>query len=240
MCGIFFSLCRQEHVLPDSGTEQLLKNRGPDSLGIQQRLLFTRYGEHETDAAPLYATFVSTVLALRGAQVTEQPLVDEKSGSMLCWNGEAWRLREDTVPGNDSQVVFQVLLEACKAAALMSSASAIDQIVSVLSSIRGPYAFVFYDATSHHLFFGRDCLGRRSLLKKRTSNSDLIISSVCDNATGEDWAEIEADGIYVLEVTARSRKHPLSIIHIPHRRSKDETGRPSFVGKFFFTESMLT
>ncbi|KAF2451558.1 asparagine synthetase domain-containing protein 1 [Karstenula rhodostoma CBS 690.94] len=212
MCGIFFSLCRAHSVSPDPGTARLLRNRGPDSFGTHQVRV------HADDDISYEATFVSTVLSLRGTAITEQPVVDEASGSALCWNGEAWKFAGQPVTGSDSQLVFHNLLQACNTSPNGDRELAQRQTVNVLFSIGGPYAFVFYDARNRYLYYGRDCLGRRSLLQKHGSGDELIISSVCDNSTGESWAEIEADGIHVVDLSQLAGQGPLCTSHIPHCR----------------------
>ncbi|KAH7116233.1 asparagine synthetase domain-containing protein 1 [Dendryphion nanum] len=216
MCGIFFSLCRSEYVVPDSFTEQLLKNRGPDKIGKHQILI------PKNGSDPLYATFISTVLSLRGRTVVEQPLRDHDTGSILSWNGEAWTIAGDAVEGNDSQVVFDILLKSSNTQSEQSREVSIQRVVHSLSRIRGPFAFIFYDAKNHLLYYGRDCLGRRSLLRKSTPSGEIVLSSVCDNSSGEEWAEVEADGIYLLDLLHTSKGDAIDVTHIPHRRSSDE------------------
>ncbi|KAL1593187.1 hypothetical protein SLS60_010795 [Paraconiothyrium brasiliense] len=185
MCGIFFSLCRGHSVSPDAGTARLLLDRGPDSIGTRQVALRA----HNSNDLSYEATFVSTVLSLRGTTITKQPLVDEASGSILCWNGEAWKFAGQPVSGSDSQLIFENLLEASAKSSTGDRDLAQRLVVNVLYSIGGPYAFVFYDARNRYIYYGRDCLGRRSLLKKDISDNELFLSSVCDNSTGENWTE---------------------------------------------------
>ncbi|KAL1798833.1 hypothetical protein ACET3X_002870 [Alternaria dauci] len=220
MCGIFFSLSRAGHVTPDTNTGQLLQNRGPDSTGQHQAII-----ESSTRASStrLHATFLSTVLALRGSNVVEQPLKDVATGSLLCWNGEAWSIAGHAIDGNDSQVIFTKLLNAC----VGPSDTSMKRVIELLSVVRGPYALVFFDACNNRIYYGRDCLGRRSLLQKSTPDGTLVLSSVCDNASGESWTEVEADGIYVLDVDAAdSTSNSLPVTKIPHRRSdpKEDAG----------------
>ncbi|KAG9194827.1 hypothetical protein G6011_04862 [Alternaria panax] len=213
MCGIFFSLSRAGHVTPDPNTRQLLQNRGPDSTGLQQTILESTTKPSSTR---LHATFLSTVLALRGSDVVEQPLKDAATGSLLCWNGEAWSIAGHAVDGNDSQLIFAKLLNACAG----TREASIRGVIDLLSVVRGPYALVFYDASNNRIYYGRDCLGRRSLLQKSTPDGTLILSSVCDNASGESWTEVEADGIYVLDVgPADPTSGSFPVEKIPHRRS---------------------
>ncbi|KAJ4368465.1 hypothetical protein N0V83_006822 [Neocucurbitaria cava] len=221
MCGIFCSLSHNDYMTPDANTQQLLQNRGPDHTGRHQFLIQPSRVTDDDNSSQFHTTFLSTVLSLRGSTVVPQPLVDKASGSVLCWNGEAWSIREHVVTGNDSDIVFARLLEACAGSPDASTRA----VISLLSSIRGPYAFVFYDARNSRLYYGRDCLGRRSLLKKSTQDGTLILSSVCDNASGEAWEEVEADGIYFVNLHSETSTPPtLRPEHIPHSSSKQESG----------------
>ncbi|CAN9108313.1 unnamed protein product [Alternaria alternata] len=220
MCGIFFSLSRAGHVTPDTNTQQLLQNRGPDSTGQHQTVIES---SPEASSTRLHATFLSTVLALRGNDVVKQPLKDVATGSVLCWNGEAWSIAGHAIDGNDSQLIFTKLLNACAS----TGETSIKSVIQLLSGVRGPYALVFFDAPNNRIYYGRDCLGRRSLLQKSTPDGTLVLSSVCDNASGESWTEVEADGIYVLDVDAAdSTSKSLPVTKIPHRRSdpKEDSG----------------
>jgi asparagine synthetase B (glutamine-hydrolysing) len=174
--------------------------------------------EDHDAASPLHASFLSTVLSLRGSSIVQQPLRDEQTASILCWNGEAWSVGDAPVIGNDSQLVFDKLLTASSEST--ATEMAMKAVVGLMSSIRGPYAFVFYDAPNKLMYYGRDCMGRRSLLHKSTPDATLILSSVCDNADGESWAEVEADGIYVVDLTSLSSGElSSSTTHIPHLQS---------------------
>lgn len=230
MCGILCSISRNGFISPNSATQQLLQNRGPDSTGQHQVVLDAMQENHDA-AFPLHASFLSTVLSLRGSSIVQQPLRDEPTASILCWNGEAWSVGETPVTGNDSQLVFDKLLAASSGTSETERAT--NAVVSLLSSIRGPYAFVFYDAPNKLMYYGRDCLGRRSLLRKSTPDDTLILSSVCDNADGESWAEVEADGIYVVDLTSLSSGElSSSTRHVPHSQSfAVEETRLSFVGE---------
>jgi len=231
MCGIFCSLSRHGFVAPDNNTKRLLQNRGPDSTGQHETLI-------QADFAPIHATFLSTVLALRGSSVVEQPLIDDATGSVLCWNGEAWSIGPILVEGNDSTLVFEQLLKACN----NSSDESKSAVIRLLSSIRGPYALVFYDASNERIYYGRDCLGRRSLLSKSMPNGTLLLSSVCDIASGEGWQEVEADGMYIVDLQVEDATQPsITASCIPHRRSDEEDkSRLEFVGKSCRPRFLLT
>lgn len=134
-------------------------------------------------------------MALRGGHITTQPFQDVDSGSSLCWNGEAWSINAETVVGNDGQAVFDLLLRAISAQAASDASAA---VIQALQSIAGPFAFVFVDRIHDQVYFGRDRLGRRSLLYKSDEDSMCLeLSSIADPSHGP-WSEVEADVIYQL------------------------------------------
>jgi asparagine synthetase B (glutamine-hydrolysing) len=212
MCGIFFSLTRDDYVVPDASTEQLLKNRGPDSIGKHQTLI------PQPQDRKCHATFISTVLSLRGASVVEQPLRDPSNNSVLCWNGEAWSVGGQPVQGNDSARVFQHLLRRRPAGSENDRKASITQVVEQVATIRGPFAFVFYDAVYNYLYWGRDCLGRRSLLRRQPAHNELIISSVCDGSTGDRWTEVDAIGVSIIDLTTFPSNSSSGIFDAPYSR----------------------
>jgi asparagine synthetase B (glutamine-hydrolysing) len=218
MCGIFCSISRNCFISPDKATKQLLQNRGPDSSG--QREIVVDAPPRENAKAPP---------ALHHAD----------TDSTFCWNGEAWSVGDELVTGNDSQLIFAKFLTASSNNAPEDSIRA---VITLLTTIRGPYAFVFYDAVHKLVYYGRDCLGRRSLLRKTTLDDTLVLSSVCDNASGDSWTEVEADGIYIVDLNV-SLSNTLSscIGHVPHRLSNQSQGKDlSFVGKSVALDSFLT
>ncbi|KAG1174484.1 hypothetical protein G6F70_008376 [Rhizopus microsporus] len=130
--------------------------------------------------------FYSTVLHLRGSNVVPQPI--EESGNILCWNGEIFGGIYVEHGQNDTQVLMSHLAKA----------DSQEDILSIFSRIEGPYAFVFWQAATKKLWFGRDCLGRRSLLIHRQSDL-LLLSSV--GLVNEAWEELAANGIYCVDMT---------------------------------------
>lgn len=213
MCGIFFSCSQEQHRPPDNALLDGLKRRGPDgaksiSPAVTLETTVSRESGPKIQKRTYFLTFLSTVLSLRGSSVVRQPLTDPESGSLLCWNGEAWKIGNQSIRGNDAECVFDVFLNAIETHSnstddkLLLPTHNVQDILHMLSSITGPYAFVFYDAQNHRIFYGRDVLGRRSLLIKRYSTTSIELSSICDPTRSEDWMEVEADGIYVLDLTA--------------------------------------
>lgn len=187
MCGIHVSLSSAPRDVPEA-IKTCLQNRGPDFLGQ------TVCGNDASSLCCL--TFSSTVLALRGDHLARQPLVSPDGRSILCWNGEAWRLDRRQVEGNDGEAIHDLLTKASAS----DASSRQDAVLNVLRAIEGPFAFVYYDKSMQKLFFGRDRLGRRSLMLAQDGISgDLVISSIAE-ACDPRWKEVEANGIYVVEI----------------------------------------
>ena len=229
MCGIFFSLSKEGHLAPDEELLDALRERGPDSMGMRARTVTVQpIPSASTLAQSHFLTFVSTVLSLRGDSIISQPLEDPNSGSLLCWNGEAWKIDNALVQGNDAKAVFDLLLEAsqsfsnCPQNGSSSPYRGLQDVVQAIGSITGPYAFVFYDAQSRRVFYGRDALGRRSLVMKRYGAGNLAISSVSDATEADGWDEVEADGVYMLDIERNATSHipwavgngPLGMAHL--------------------------
>ena len=223
MCGIFFSCCQEEHQPPSNALLYGLERRGPDGADSVSSTVTL-----ETTVSPkscskmqkqiYFLTFLSTVLSLRGSSIVKQPLRDPETGSLFGWNGEAWSIRNQSIQGNDAEYVFNIFLDATNRHSanadytLAPKNYGLQGVVDILSSVTGPYAFVFFDAQHHRVFYGRDALGRRSLLTRRYSTTSIVLSSICDPTESEEWMEVEADGIYVLDLTADV---DLSVTHIP-------------------------
>ena len=206
MCGIFFSFCQEDHLHPSSDLLEDLRRRGPDGVNSVSTTLTLDAAASRKSCTNMqkrthFLTFHSTVLSLRGSSIVKQPLSDTETGSLLCWNGEAWSIGGESIRVNDAEHVFNIFLDAANGHG-DNVVQSLQGVVDILSSITGPYAFIFYDAPHHRVFYGRDALGRRSLLTKGHSIRGLVLSSICDPKDFEGWTEVEADGIYVLDLTA--------------------------------------
>ncbi|KAK2591687.1 hypothetical protein QQS21_010624 [Conoideocrella luteorostrata] len=183
MCGIYAAVSAAEKCLVSSVLERRLRNRGPDYQGTFTTRL--------DDANATTLTFTSTVMSLRGDRIVKQPIVDEITGSVFCWNGEAWKIGGEAVNGNDSAAIFALLSLASRHSLNDDS----NRVLDVLRKIEGPFAFIYFDKPTRRLYYGRDRLGRRSLLVK--PGEQFLLASIADFPT-TGWTEVEADGIYVL------------------------------------------
>lgn len=199
MCGIHAAIYTARTCPKSAALERRLRNRGPDHHGTVTTCLESLDHDHDHGHATTLA-FTSTVLSLRGDHVARQPLVDQATGSVLCWNGEAWKIRGREVHGNDGEAIMSLLGEASRSRTRPTDddGTSVLRVLRVLRDIEGPFAFIYYDKAAGRLFYGRDRLGRRSLLVK--TGDPFVLASIADDCAAGDWAEVEADGIYVLEL----------------------------------------
>ncbi|KAF9919956.1 hypothetical protein FBU30_010344 [Linnemannia zychae] len=226
MCGILFSI-QDKNVEPQESydstwsiLQELNARRGPSA---QDSHKVTLSQSKNTNQDPLLndaidMTFYGAVLHLRGDHVTRQPHVSP-SGNILVWNGEIF----DGIPvghhENDGKVLMS-LLES-----ISNSDHSIHEhrqnFLDLMAKIEGPYAFVYYHEPSQTVYFGRDCLGRRSLLWHMSKQENAIIelpfiltstgySSFRNELLSLD--EVPADGIYSLSLAPDHpriiNKHP--------------------------------
>ncbi|KAJ7345542.1 hypothetical protein JRQ81_001492 [Phrynocephalus forsythii] len=159
-----------------------LRRRGPDS------------SHQMVKSAPdlLYQCFFSGhVLHLRG-EMTPQPVEDPTSGNVFLWNGEVFSGGTSvTAEANDTHVLFHHLC-SCNSEA---------DVLSLLSSIQGPWSFIFYQVSRHYLWFGRDYFGRRSLLWQFRQELDHILTlSSVSAASDHPWREVPASGIFRMDL----------------------------------------
>ncbi|KAJ9644520.1 hypothetical protein H2199_003483 [Coniosporium tulheliwenetii] len=210
MCGIFFSLGRDAYRSPSEHVLKLLRNRGPDSVKeVRVEIEVLDPALDGSISEPLYATFVSSVLALRGEYIVTQPLVDEATRSVLCWNGEAWKIDDNPVTGNDSEHVFSLLLQDCEAGFDQ------DMVVQSMMHIKGPYAFVFYDGRRRRLAHDGPqvydlCPDR---ITAKASHSEL--QTVCP---GRNWRLVEINVPF--KETQAHRDTVIRLMH-PHNTEMD-------------------
>ncbi|XP_056145488.1 asparagine synthetase domain-containing protein 1 [Lampris incognitus] len=189
MCGIFclLRLLSTHHEL-DKTILQYLKRRGPNS---SQDITVT-------GSNPFYqCVFSAHVLHMRGL-LTPQPIQDS-IGNILMWNGEVFGGLPINSVDNDTDILSQKLF-ACNSPS---------EILSILSYVRGPWAFVYYQQVGNYLWFGRDFFGRRSLLWQFDADEGaLTLTSVAVQAFGSErslWQEVPAVGVYRIDLKAAAQ-----------------------------------
>lgn len=178
-CSVSFSL---EHFSKHLKDDLLcnLKRRGPNS---SKQLLKTNVNYQ--------CLFSGHVLHLRGV-LTAQPVEDER-GNVFLWNGEIFNGITVEAEENDTQIMSNYL----------SSCQNESDIMSLFSAVQGPWSFIYYQASSHYLWFGRDFFGRRSLLWHFNDlGKSFYLSSVGAQISGaaRELQEIPASGIFRIDL----------------------------------------
>ncbi|NXT88758.1 ASND1 protein, partial [Anhinga rufa] len=208
MCGIccVVTLCSQ-HAVRDFFSEDILcrlRRRGPD--GSKQLIKTVSDLSYE-------CLFSGHVLHLRGL-MTPQPLEDANNNVFL-WNGEIFNGVHVGDLENDTEVMFHHL-------ALCSSEA---DILSLFSSLRGPWSFIYYQASRHTLWFGRDYFGRRSLLwqfNNEDASAFCLTSVSVYSKSGNQWQEVPASGIFKIDLKACATTKSLSLTLFPWKYSCTE------------------
>ncbi|KFQ91326.1 Asparagine synthetase domain-containing protein 1, partial [Nipponia nippon] len=208
MCGICCVVTlRSQHAIHDFLNEDILchlKRRGPDS---SQQLI-----KAASDLS-YKCLFSGHVLHLRGL-MTPQPLEDANNNIFL-WNGEIFDGVHVGDLENDTEVMFRHL-------ALCSSEA---DILSLFSSLRGPWSFIYYQASRHSLWFGRDYFGRRSLLwqfSNEVGSAFCLTSVSVYSKAGNQWQEVPASGIFKIDLKACATTKSLSLTLFPWKYSCTE------------------
>uniref|UniRef100_A0A0P6JTS7 Asparagine synthetase domain-containing protein 1 n=1 Tax=Heterocephalus glaber TaxID=10181 RepID=A0A0P6JTS7_HETGA len=205
MCGICCSVSFSvEHFKKDLKEDLLynLKRRGPDS-GKQ---LLKSDGNYQ-------CLFSGHVLHLRGI-LTAQPVEDER-GDVFLWNGEVFGGVKIEIEENDTQIMFKYL----------SSCKRESDILSLFSEVQGPWSFIYYQACSHYLWFGRDFFGRRSLLWRFSNLSkSFCISSVGTQTSGgtKQWQEVPAAGIFRIDLKSAASSKCVILHLYPWKHISEE------------------
>ncbi|KAF9356729.1 hypothetical protein BGX26_004843 [Mortierella sp. AD094] len=219
MCGILFSIQKQDaescqvYEQTWSTLQELNSRRGPSAQDTH-KIIIAGNEPRSTETVNNQLEFYGAVLHLRGDTVTRQPHIS-KSGNVLIWNGEIF----DGIFVDHHQNDGRVLMDQLEAISDQESEKEHTKVfLEVMAKIEGPYAFVYFHASSSKVYFGRDCLGRRSLLWHRTikegtereiANLPFILTSVGYSTFSSDLLaleEVPADGIYSLHLGSEGEK----------------------------------
>lgn len=187
MCGIFCSLLSSschENKPPDETLEVCLANlqsRGPD--------YFQTVACNPSSGQTLLLS--ASVLQTQGKKLCPQPCVNDKT--ILCWNGDVFggALVNEIHDAKlcDTEVVSQHL------SSLMQGQSPI----VVLNEIAGPYSFILYEKQTQTIWFGRDPVGRHSLLYEIDFPYKLTLTSVA-HSNLPHIKELPAIGLFEVRV----------------------------------------
>ena len=195
MCGICCTVCLDCGLSRDNARKcqtfisdrllSALRRRGPD---------YSKFTDVPLVGDTRHLQACACTLRMRGPPLKDdsqaQPLTDE-NGRVFLWNGEVFGGGVEVNPGDcDTLGLF----------ATLSTCDTDDDILFTLKSIKGPFAFIYFDSES--LWFGRDFFGRRSLLWSISDygedggNKRMALCSVAD-ATSDTVGSLESGGVEV-------------------------------------------
>ncbi|RHZ01475.1 hypothetical protein DYB35_000788, partial [Aphanomyces astaci] len=201
MCGIAIVVGAdvQEHT---TAAVVAVSRRGPDHVGTYER---------RVASIDRTLVMVSAVLHLRGTQLCEQP-VHDRHGNVLLWNGEVFGGASIPIYESDTKYVSHRLASVDDDS--VSAEVAATLVVDVLSIIQGPFAFAWLHVSTNTLFYGRDGLGRRSLVVHTPDDakrSCFLLASVALNSQRDGWEEVACTGVFSLDLNmlgALPQLHP--------------------------------
>lgn len=172
----------EDQLLTDKHQASIINTlaRGPDFASYTEFML---HGKH--------IQILSSVLSLR------QPFVAQPVASnplVLLFNGEIFN--EETVSLNDTSFIMSSLEKN------MAKNTVEDAVMKTFSALDGEYAFVLLDVSNNRVFFGKDYVGKRSLLFSFT-NLGLQIGSVLDLSSAE---ECKGNVISVVDLSSLTKR----------------------------------
>ncbi|GAA5954844.1 hypothetical protein JCM8115_005546 [Rhodotorula mucilaginosa] len=213
MCGIAFTFRPAAATASNDKTSAApaewdrltaaVQSRGPDASNTLSLRV-------STDASTeLELRFFGSVLHMRGDKVTPQPLVSS-AGDVLLWNGEIFDGVEVGEHENDGMKLMERIEEFGP-----------ERFLEAIGPVEGPYAFVYFQAAPKRLWYGRDPLGRRSLLSSGPDGQfALALASNAPPPAGDserEWQEVDCGAIHAyslatwpIERESFARTHPSS------------------------------
>uniref|UniRef100_A0A023F173 Putative asparagine synthase n=1 Tax=Triatoma infestans TaxID=30076 RepID=A0A023F173_TRIIF len=174
MCGILLNIFRNSNgKIRSKKFSELICNRGPNYFNEIEDVIGNGWN----------SLILGSVLWTQGDKTGVQPISDG-NGNFLLWNGDVYHGLPNCGETSDSELVFAELVQ--------------HDVLSIISTICGPYAFIYYDATKSTLWFGRDVVGRHSLLWNINSEN-LLLTSVCPRSS--DVEEVPNYGIFQIDLS---------------------------------------
>lgn len=257
MCGIWV-LVGEEGSLGDpsllfpknsNNTNNAISRRGPDAMNWFSNKRVCMCG---------------SVLHMRGLEVVTQPVVlhnddDNQKDAAFCWNGEVYEILHPSSSSNDDEWVAKEipreesdtrvlakLLEEALSSLPSSSMSTTttttnnnDAMLQAVARVfgrvwNGEYAFAL--VVGDCLYYGRDALGRRSLLQRQQQDSNdnddnnnglWILSSVAygsDSPLQGEWSEVPPGRVFERNAVTGEVKSITTLF--PHEPKPQPTQRP--------------
>lgn len=145
----------------------------------------------------------SAILSLRQPFV-KQPIHVRDIDIVIQFNGELYN--KECIDSNDTKFITERVLSN-----INNGKSRHNSILQTISELEGEFAYVILDKSSNLVYFGRDFIGKRSLVYKLLKNeegkiSEFITSSIAiPTITGEsEYIECKSEEINILNIKSGS------------------------------------
>nr|KAF7404479.1 hypothetical protein H0235_015173 [Vespula pensylvanica] len=186
MCGIFCCISQHsedsvKHSDEWDKCKNLIISRGPDKLVKNFASL--------TDI--WYGHFAASILWMQGLKLVEQPLIDS-DGNILLWNGDVFSGSLVNVLAKD---------DICDSITILNAFSTSPNITNTLQYIQGPYSFIYFQKSSKVLYFGRDIIGRHSLLLQLNNEKNALTITSVGVKYLKNTMEVPAVGIFAINLS---------------------------------------
>lgn len=176
--------------------------RGPDGASELFQKLTEKWKAH----------FAASVLWMQGSHPVVQPCVDV-DGNVLLWNGDIFNGNLVSffmfplfkIVATKNILTYRSHSKAsdqeCDTTTLLNSLNSSQSVISTLLDIQGPYSFIYFHKSTGRLYFGRDSIGRHSLLiKLNEGDTDSLTLCSVGNKSMTNVVEVPAIGIFVCDL----------------------------------------
>jgi asparagine synthetase B (glutamine-hydrolysing) len=135
----------------------------------------------------------------------------ENDNNLRCHRGDMVELISSMTveeEQSDTILVTELLAEAI-ATSQQSGSCEHEAISNAIGRIHGEFAFILSIPSSYCVYYGRDCLGRRSLLVNKSFPGVIVLSSVAIGSlmsngqqipNGNDWEELPPGIVYRIDI----------------------------------------
>ncbi|KAF0268017.1 hypothetical protein FOG48_02995 [Hanseniaspora uvarum] len=186
-----------------------------DSIFIQESKYVIQRGPNYSGFKTLNngrTMLMSSVLSLRSPFV-KQPI--ENKRFIVQYNGELYNT-EINIDNNDTKYISDLLNKIS-----FETEDAEGEIVDVIKSMKGEFAYNIIDTKTSNIYFGRDSIGKRSLSYCFLEDTNELIVTSCN---GSDIEEVYKKGfvnclnnvIYVYNQNTNVLRDDLKIVQSPY------------------------
>ncbi|CAH2350220.1 asparagine synthetase domain-containing protein [[Candida] railenensis] len=184
----------------------VIASRGPNYL---------KYISFHIEEAKTWVEQFSSVLSLRQPFV-QQPVQVENEQISIQFNGELYN--QECLDSNDSKFIGDKIISNI---GNFGQGNREKAIVETIAELEGEFAYAIVDKAKQRCYFGRDYVGKRSLVYSLKESSGLVISSVTNGKNENNWEECKAEVVYMYdfesckldsyEMALKGARHPKPI-----------------------------